>query len=49
MTTISNHQLPLAVEREVATHLQQIEDITVEFLVSIDREFSYLGSQLGGL
>jgi hypothetical protein len=49
MTTSSNHQLLLAVEREVAAHLQQIENIAVEFLVSIDREFSYLSSQLGGL
>jgi hypothetical protein len=49
MTTICNHQLPLAVYREVAAHLQQIEGITVEFLAPIDREFSYTGSQLDGL
>jgi hypothetical protein len=49
MTTICNHQLPLAVYREVAAHLQQIEGITVEFLAPINREFSYTGSQLGGL
>jgi hypothetical protein len=49
MTTICNHQLPLAVYREIAAHLQQIDGINVEFLAQIEREFSYLGSQLGGL
>jgi hypothetical protein len=49
MKTISNHQLPLAVYREVAAHLQQIEGITVEFLTPIDRAFNYTESQLGGL
>ncbi|WP_310427087.1 hypothetical protein [Chamaesiphon sp. VAR_48_metabat_135_sub] len=47
--TISNHQMPLAVYREVAAHLQQIEGITVTFLEPIDRVFSYTESQLGGL
>jgi hypothetical protein len=49
MTSICNHQLPLAVYREVAAHLQQIDGISVEFLAPIERKFSYLGSQLGGL
>lgn len=49
MTSICNHQLPLAVYREVAAHLQQIDGISVEFLAPIEREFSYQGSQLGGL
>ncbi len=46
---IHNHQLPLAVYREVAAHLQQIEGITVEYLVPTARSFSYTESQLGGL
>ena len=47
--TVSNHQMPLAVYREVAAHLQQIEGVTVAFLTPIDRGFSYTESQLGGL
>jgi hypothetical protein len=49
MTSICNHQLPLAVYREVAAHLQQIDGISVKFLAPIEREFSDQGSQLGGL
>lgn len=47
--TIHNHQLPLAVYREVAAHLQQINGITVEFLAPAARSFNYTESQLGGL
>ncbi|MCY7369106.1 MAG: hypothetical protein LH474_13250 [Chamaesiphon sp.] len=47
--TIANHQLPLAVYREIAAHLRQFEGVTVSFLTQIDREFSYTESQLGGL
>jgi hypothetical protein len=47
--TIRNYQMPLAVYREVAAHLRQIEGITVAFLTPIDREFSYTESQVGGL
>jgi hypothetical protein len=47
--TITNHQLPLAVYREIAAHLQQIEGVTVSFLTPINRGFSYTESQLGGL
>ena len=47
--TIANHQLPLAVYREIAAHLRQIEGITVSFLTPVDRGFSYTESQLGGL
>jgi hypothetical protein len=47
--TICNYQMPLAVYREVAAHLQQIEGITVAFLAPTNRGFSYLESQLGGL
>jgi hypothetical protein len=47
--TISNHQLPLAIYREVAAHLRQFEGIRVSCLDQIDRGFSYLESQVGGL
>ena len=47
--TICNDRLPLAVYREVAAHLQQIEGIVIGFLAPVDREFSYTQSQLGGL
>jgi hypothetical protein len=41
--------MPLAVYREVAAHLHQIEGTIVAFLAPVDREFSYLDSQVGGL
>jgi hypothetical protein len=42
--------IPLAVYRELAAHLQQIDGVTVEFLQpSQERAFSYLDSQLAGL
>jgi hypothetical protein len=42
--------IPIAVYRELAAHLQQIEGVTVEFLeVAKDRPFHYTESQLGGL
>ena len=47
--TIANPQVPLAVYREIAAHLQQFEGVTVSFLTKVNREFSYLESQLGGL
>ncbi len=47
--TIANHQLPLAIYREVAAHLRQLEGITVSCLDQVDRGFSYLDSQVGGL
>ncbi len=46
---ICNYQMPLAVYREVAAHLQQIAGISVTCLAPIDRAFSYTESQLGGL
>jgi hypothetical protein len=47
--TICNDRMPLAVYREVAAHLQQIEGISIGFLNPTDRDFSYNNSQLGGL
>jgi hypothetical protein len=46
---ISNYQMPLAVYREVAAHLEQVEGIKVAFLAPADRKFSYADSQLAGL
>jgi hypothetical protein len=39
----------LAVYRELASHLEQIEDVGVELFWQESSEFSYLGSQIGGL
>ena len=47
--TITNHQLPLAIYREVAAHLRQVNGITISYLDQVDRDFSYLDSQVGGL
>lgn len=47
--TVCNYQMPLAVYREVAAHLQQIEGVKVASIEPIDRIFSYTESQLGGL
>ena len=42
-------RLPLAVYREIAAHLRQVEDVTVELLPQRSTEFEYLQSQVGGL
>ena len=47
--TLINHQLPLAVYREITAHLRQFEGVTVSFLTPINRGFSYTESQLGGI
>ncbi len=47
--TIVNHQLSLAVYREITAHLRQVEGVTVSFLTSVNRGFGYTESQLGGL
>jgi hypothetical protein len=41
--------LPLAVYREVAAHLRQVETVTVELLPQCSEQFGYLQSQVGGL
>lgn len=46
---IYNHQLPLAIYREIAAHLSQIEGLTIEFLMPNNRAFHYTESQLSGL
>jgi hypothetical protein len=46
---LTSPHIPLAIYREFAAHLQQIEGIKVTFLDPIDRSFSYTESQLGGI
>jgi hypothetical protein len=41
--------LPLAVYREIATHLQQVVGVEVELIPQSSTEFDYYQSQLGGL
>ena len=42
-------QLPLAVYREIAAHLQQLEGVSVTFIEQTSKDFDYLQSQVGGL
>ena len=46
---ICSPQLPLAVYREVAAHLQQVIGIEVEILPQTSQTFDYTLSQVGGL
>jgi len=41
--------LPLAVYREVAAHLRQVEGVDVQLLPQLSLTFDYLQSQVGGL
>lgn len=41
--------LPLAVYREVAAHLRQVEGLEVELLPQTSQAFDYSQSQVGGL
>jgi len=41
--------LPLAVYREIAAHLQQLNPVTVEIVPQSSSEFNYLQSQVEGL
>jgi|GEM_PF-661804 hypothetical protein len=42
-------QLPLAVYREVAAHLRQVDGIEADLLPQTSQQFSYRESQVGGL
>jgi hypothetical protein len=42
-------KLPLAVYREIAAHLQQVEGVTVTLLPQQSTQFDYELSQVGGL
>jgi hypothetical protein len=41
--------LPLAVYREIAAHLRQVEGVQVSFIPQSSQEFDYQQSQIGGL
>ncbi|MEH2063914.1 MAG: hypothetical protein V7K50_16890 [Nostoc sp.] len=41
--------LPLAVYREIAAHLRQIEGVEVDLIPQSSQEFDYNQSQIGGL
>ena len=46
---IYNPDIALAMYRELAAHIEQIEHVNVELFSQESSEFSYLGSQIGGL
>jgi hypothetical protein len=46
---VSHPSLPLAVYREVAAHLRQVEGLEVELLPQTSQMFDYGQSQIGGL
>ncbi|MBW4634268.1 MAG: hypothetical protein KME30_20865 [Iphinoe sp. HA4291-MV1] len=41
--------LPLAVYREIAAHLRQVEGVEVSFIPQTSQQFDYNQSQIGGL
>ncbi|MEH2324556.1 MAG: hypothetical protein V7K32_13465 [Nostoc sp.] len=41
--------LPLAVYREIAAHLHQVEGVEVDLIPQLSQEFDYNQSQIGGL
>jgi hypothetical protein len=41
--------IALAMYRELASHLEQINDVNAELFWQESSEFSYLGSQIGGM
>lgn len=41
--------LPLAVYREIAVHLRQVEGVEVDLIPQSSQEFDYNQSQIGGL
>lgn len=47
--TIAIPSLPLAVYREIAAHVQQLDGIEVEILPQSSTEFDYFKSQVEGL
>ncbi|BFM39966.1 hypothetical protein [Synechocystis sp. LKSZ1] len=47
--TLIYPQLPLAVYREIAAHLRQVEGIATELLPQTATQFDYAQSQVGGL
>jgi hypothetical protein len=49
MTQLASPQMPLAVYREVAAHLRQVEGVEAELLPQTAAQFEYRQSQVGGL
>jgi hypothetical protein len=43
------HNLPLAIYREIAAHLSQLEGVIVELIPQSSPEFDYNQSQIAGL
>jgi hypothetical protein len=41
--------IALAMYRELASHIAQIDDVTAELFWQESTKFSYLGSQIGGM
>jgi hypothetical protein len=48
-TKLSSDRLPLALYREVAAHLRQVEGVKTGLLPQQSKTFDYLQSQVGGL
>lgn len=46
---VYNPDIALAMYRELASHLEQIAEVEAELFWQESTEFSYLGSQIGGL
>jgi len=46
---VFNPDIALAMYRELASHLEQIANVDAELFWQESTEFSYLGSQIGGL
>jgi hypothetical protein len=47
--SVRNSKLPLAVYREVAVHLSQVDGVATELVPQTSREFDYTLSQIGSL
>lgn len=44
-----NPDIALAMYRELASHIEQIGDVSAELFAQESQKFSYLGSQIGGM
>ncbi len=47
--TVKNSSLPLAVYREVAAHVSQVEGVSTELTPQLSQSFDYTLSQIGSL
>ena len=46
---VYNPDIALAMYRELTSHIEQIENVNAELFWQESTEFSYLGSQIGGI